>query len=66
MRLLYEANPMSFVAEQAGGACSTCRERIVDIKPHNLHQRVPIVLGSKNEVEHVVGYHKENDADAAA
>jgi len=59
LRLLYEANPMSFIVEQAGGAASTGRERILDIKPHKLHQRVPVIMGSKNEVERVVGYHLE-------
>jgi len=66
LRLLYEANPMSFVVEQAGGASSTGRERIMELNPHNLHQRVPVVLGSKNEVERVIDYHKENDSEAAA
>jgi fructose-1,6-bisphosphatase I len=58
LRLLYEANPMSLIVEQAGGASTTGRERILDIEPHKLHQRVPVVLGSKNEVERVTGYHK--------
>lgn len=58
LRLLYEANPMSFIVEQAGGASSTGRERILDIRPEGLHQRVPVILGSKNEVETVVSYHR--------
>lgn len=58
LRLMYEANPMSFIVEQAGGASSTGRERIMELKPTGLHQRVPVILGSKNEVERVVGYHK--------
>jgi fructose-1,6-bisphosphatase I len=58
LRLLYEANPMSFIVEQAGGVCSTGRERIMELKPNGLHQRVPVILGSKNEVERLVGYHK--------
>lgn len=57
LRLLYEANPMAFIVEQAGGACSTGRERVLDMQPSSLHQRVPLILGSKNEVERVVGYH---------
>ncbi len=60
LRLLYEANPMAFIIEQAGGACSTGRERILDIKPTGIHQRVPLVLGSKKEVERVVAYHLES------
>ncbi len=59
LRLMYEANPISFIVEQAGGVCSTGRERIMDIKPDNLHQRVPVILGSRNEVERVIRYHKE-------
>ena len=59
LRLLYEANPMSFIIEQAGGAATTGRERILDIKPGKLHQRVPVIMGSKNEVERVTGYHAE-------
>jgi fructose-1,6-bisphosphatase I len=58
LRLLYEANPMSFIVEQAGGASSTGRERILDVQPDGLHQRVPVILGSKNEVETVISYHK--------
>ena len=59
LRLLYEANPMSFIVEQAGGMSSTGYERIMEIKPSGLHQRVPVILGSKNEVERIVRYHKE-------
>jgi fructose-1,6-bisphosphatase I len=58
LRLLYEANPMSFLIEQAGGVSSTGYERIMDIKPTGLHQRVPVILGSKNEVDRIVSYHK--------
>lgn len=58
LRLMYEANPMAFIVEQAGGACSTGRERILDIKPNDIHQRVPLVLGSKKEVERIVAYHQ--------
>lgn len=59
LRLLYEANPMSFIVEQAGGMSSTGYERILGIEPSGLHQRVPVILGSKNEVERIVRYHKE-------
>jgi len=59
LRLLYEANPMSFVVEQAGGAASTGRERILDLQPRSLHQRCPVILGSRNEVARVAGYHAE-------
>ncbi|MFN4324927.1 MAG: class 1 fructose-bisphosphatase [Azonexus sp.] len=57
LRLMYEANPMAFLVEQAGGAATTGRQRILDIQPESLHQRVPVILGSKNEVERVTGYH---------
>ncbi len=59
LRLMYEANPMAFIIEQAGGLCSTGRERVLDIKPTDIHQRVPLILGSKQEVERLVGYHLE-------
>jgi fructose-1,6-bisphosphatase I len=59
LRLMYEANPMSFIVEQAGGASTTGRVRIMDIQPSELHQRVPVVLGSKNEVELITSYHNE-------
>lgn len=59
LRLLYEANPVAFIVEQAGGVCSTGRERILDIEPGSLHQRVPLVLGSKNEVERIESYFRE-------
>ena len=58
LRLMYEANPMGFIVEQAGGVASTGYERIMEINPHKLHQRVPVIMGSKNEVEKVVSYHK--------
>ncbi|NCA68938.1 MAG: class 1 fructose-bisphosphatase [Sphingobacteriia bacterium] len=57
LRLLYEANPMSFIVEQAGGGAITGTERILDLQPESLHQRVPVILGSKNEVERVLSYH---------
>lgn len=57
LRLMYEANPMSMLIEQAGGASTTGRVRILEIEPTNLHQRVPVIIGSKNEVELVTSYH---------
>jgi fructose-1,6-bisphosphatase I len=57
LRLMYEANPMSFIIEQAGGASSTGLQRILEIRPEGLHQRVPVILGSRAEVERVVSYH---------
>ncbi|MFC7289988.1 class 1 fructose-bisphosphatase [Herminiimonas glaciei] len=58
LRLMYEANPMAFIVEQAGGAATDGQQRILDIQPEKLHQRVPVFLGSKNEVELVTSYHK--------
>lgn len=60
LRLMYEANPMAFIIEQAGGACTTGRERMLEIKPTGIHQRVPLILGSKNEVERIVAYHQQD------
>jgi len=57
LRLMYEANPMALIVEQAGGAATDGRSRILDLQPKALHQRVAVVLGSKNEVERVAGYH---------
>jgi len=54
LRLMYEANPLGFVAEQAGGAASTGRQRIMDIVPEQLHQRTPLILGNKDVVEKAV------------
>jgi fructose-1,6-bisphosphatase I len=59
LRLMYEANPMAMIVEQAGGAATDGRQRILDIAPTKLHQRVPVFLGSRNEVERVTGYHQE-------
>ncbi|MDB5914401.1 MAG: D-fructose,6-bisphosphate 1-phosphohydrolase [Ramlibacter sp.] len=57
LRLMYEANPMSWLVEQAGGAATNGKQRILDIQPKKLHERVAVMLGSKNEVERVSSYH---------
>ncbi len=57
LRLMYEANPMAMLVEQAGGEASTGRQRILDIAPEKLHQRVAVILGSKAEVDRIVSYH---------
>jgi fructose-1,6-bisphosphatase I len=57
LRLMYEANPMAFIMEQAGGAATNGLQRIMEIQPEKLHQRVAVFLGSKSEVERVTGYH---------
>jgi fructose-1,6-bisphosphatase len=62
LRLMYEANPMSFLIEQAGGAASTGRARIMDVQPSTLHQRIPVVIGSREEVERIERYHAEYDS----
>ena len=59
LRLLYEANPMSWIVEQAGGASTNGLKRILDIKPKELHERVSVILGSKNEVDRITRYHSE-------
>ena len=62
LRLLYEANPIGFVMEQAGGRASTGREAVLGVKPTSLHQRIGLVFGSRNEVERIERYHAEADA----
>ncbi len=57
LRLLYEANPMSWLIEQAGGAATNGQQRILDLQPGHLHERVSVVLGSRNEVERLTQYH---------
>jgi len=64
LRLLYEANPMAMIIEQAGGRASTGRARVLDLLPSSIHQRVPLILGSKNEVERIERYHREFDSGA--
>ncbi|KAB0585825.1 class 1 fructose-bisphosphatase [Comamonas kerstersii] len=64
LRLMYEANPMSWLIEQAGGMATNGRQRILEIEPTELHQRVSVILGSKNEVERVTQYHLEADQKA--
>ncbi len=58
LRLMYEANPMSFIVEQAGGAAIDGKQRILDVQPTELHQRIGVILGSKAEVERVQQYHQ--------
>lgn len=57
LRLMYEANPMALIVEQTGGAATDGKTRILELQPHKLHQRVAVILGSKNEVERVTSYH---------
>lgn len=59
LRLMYEANPMGMIVEQAGGAASTGYERIMDVQPTSHHQRVSVILGSKDEVAHIDSYHQD-------
>ena len=62
LRLMYEANPMSWIVEQAGGASTNGKMRILDIKPKELHERVSVILGSKTEVERITNYHLESQS----
>jgi fructose-1,6-bisphosphatase I len=62
---MYEANPMAFLVEQAGGQATNGRQRILDLTPTKLHERVSVVLGSKNEVQRVTDYHAAASAAAA-
>ena len=59
LRLMYEANPMSWLIEQAGGAATNGKQRILDLQPSKLHERVSVILGAKNEVERATAYHHE-------
>jgi len=60
LRLMYEANPMSFLIEQAGGASINGKSRILDIQPSQLHERVSVILGSEHEVQRIMNYHNIN------
>jgi fructose-1,6-bisphosphatase I/sedoheptulose-1,7-bisphosphatase len=64
LRLLYEANPISFLIEQAGGAASTGRERLMQVTPTALHQRIGFIFGSKHEVSRIEGYHHDEPPEA--
>ncbi|MGK0498648.1 MAG: fructose-1,6-bisphosphatase I [Oceanicoccus sp.] len=59
LRLMYEANPMSFLVEQAGGSAWTDKQAIMDVQPEHIHQRVPVILGAKNEVTACLKYHQD-------
>ena len=61
LRMLYEANPLAMLVEQAGGAASTGRERILEVAPKALHERIPVILGSKSEVARIELYHHEHE-----
>ena len=63
LRLLYEANPISFLIEQAGGRASNGRQRLMEVQPESLHQRIGFVFGSSDEVERIEGYHHEEPKD---
>ena len=65
LRLLYEANPIGFIVEQAGGRASTGRQPMLGVKPSELHQRIGLVFGSKHEVERIERYHHEPAARGA-
>jgi fructose-1,6-bisphosphatase I/sedoheptulose-1,7-bisphosphatase len=64
LRQMYEANPISLLIEQAGGRGTTGRRRLLDVEPETLHQRIPVILGSRNEVERIERYHAEFDCGA--
>ena len=59
LRLLYEANPISFLIEQAGGGASTGRRRVMEVTPESLHQRIGFIFGSTEEVDRIEGYHRD-------
>jgi fructose-1,6-bisphosphatase I len=59
LRIMYEGNPMAFIIEQAGGAATNGYQRIMEIQPQGLHERIAVFLGSKEEVERITRYHQE-------
>lgn len=61
LRLLYECNPMSFIMEQAGGMATTGAMNVLDIKPTSIHQRVPVVLGSPDDVQEYIAIYKKHN-----
>ena len=64
LRLLYEAAPMAFLVEQAGGIATTGRKRIMDVQPNNVHQRLPVMLGSSDDVKELQKLYEKTDAGA--
>ena len=60
LRLMYECNPMAYIIEKAGGVATTGKQRILDIVPTSVHQRVPVFIGSKNDVEDVIELYKKH------
>lgn len=66
LRLMYEANPLAFVAEQAGGAASDGSQRILDIRPCDVHDRTPVIMGSRQNVDQVLGFVQRPAASARA
>lgn len=66
LRLMYEGNPMSMLVEQAGGLSTTCYGDIMDVEPTDIHQRVAVALGSRNEVSRLMEYHQNSADDQAA
>jgi len=61
LRLLYEANPVAFIIEQAGGLASTGRERVLDVLPDDLHQRIAFIFGAREEIERIEQYHRDHN-----
>jgi fructose-1,6-bisphosphatase I len=65
LRLMYEANPMAFLVEQAGGLATNGEKRIMDVVPGKLHERVSVILGSKNEVMRALHWHGNEQAQVS-
>lgn len=61
LRLLYECNPMAFIMEQAGGLATTGAMNVLDIQPSTIHQRVPVVLGSPDDVQEYISIYKKHN-----
>lgn len=66
LRMLHEANPLAFLVDQAGGIASTGRARLLELAPQTVHERVPVILGSRGEVERLERYHREYESGTDA
>ena len=63
LRLMYECNPMAYIIEKAGGLATTGKQRILDVQPTSVHQRVPFFIGSKNEVQEVIDIYNKHSSN---
>jgi len=62
LRLMYECNPMAYIIEKAGGLATTGKMRVLDVQPKSIHERVPIFLGSRDDVQDVIDIYKKHSS----